>query len=128
MLIPSHVRQHFDLVVAALEKRNIDAKPQLERLLILDEQRRATQAELDQILARANTIAKEIGQLFKQGATEEANVKKEESGSLKSASKALQVSLQETSDEIQEILYQHLNKINNRRLIVISTNSLPTKS
>ena len=35
MLIPSHVRQHFDLVVAALEKRNLDAKPLLERLLSL---------------------------------------------------------------------------------------------
>ena len=106
MLIPSHVRQHFDLVVAALEKRNLDAKPLLERLLSLDEIRRATQAELDQTLASANSIAKEIGQLFKQGATEEANQKKETSAQLKSDAKALQNKLQETADELQEILYQ----------------------
>lgn len=106
MLIPSHVRQHFDLVVAALEKRNLDAKPLLERLLSLDEIRRATQAELDQTLASANSIAKEIGQLFKQGATEEASQKKETSAQLKSDAKALQNKLQETADELQEILYQ----------------------
>ena len=106
MLIPAYIREHFDQVVAALEKRYFDAKPLLERLLELDETRRATQAELDQTLARANAIAKEIGQLFKQGATQEANQKKEESTALKSASKALQVTLQQTADEMQEVLYQ----------------------
>jgi seryl-tRNA synthetase len=106
MLITSHVRQHFDLVVAALEKRNLDAKPLLERLLLLDETRRATQVDLDQTLASANSIAKEIGQLFKQGKADEANLKKEESASLKSSTKILQTKLQETADELQELLYQ----------------------
>ena len=106
MLIPSHVRQHFDSVVTALEKRNLDAKPLLERLLSLDETRRATQAELDQTLAQSNIIAKEIGQLFKQGATTEANQKKEASAELKAAAKTLQTKLQETADNLQEMLYQ----------------------
>ena len=106
MLIPSHVRQHFDSVVTALEKRNLDAKPLLERLLSLDETRRATQAELDQTLAQSNSIAKEIGQLFKQGATTEANQKKEASAELKAAAKTLQTKLQETADNLQEMLYQ----------------------
>ena len=57
MLTPSYVRQHFDLVVAALKKRNLDAKPLLDQLLTLDEARRAMQAELDQTLAQANSIA-----------------------------------------------------------------------
>ncbi|MDA0780000.1 MAG: serine--tRNA ligase [Bacteroidetes bacterium] len=106
MLIPSHVRQHFDLVVTALEKRNLDAKPLLERLLSLDETRRATQAELDQTLAQSNSIAKEIGQLFKQGETDEANQKKDASAQLKAAAKSLQTKLQETADALQEMLYQ----------------------
>ncbi len=106
MLIPSYVRQRFDLVVAALEKRNLDAKPLIERLLSLDEARRSTQAELDQALASANSIAKEIGQLFKQGATEDINQKKETSAQLKSKAKILQNKLKETTDELQEILYQ----------------------
>ena len=106
MLIPAHVRQHFDQVVAALQKRNLDATPQLETLLSLDEERRATQAELDQTLARANSIAKEIGQLFKHGAGEEAAAKKQESAQLKAASKELQTKLQEVSDQLQEVLYQ----------------------
>ena len=106
MLIPSHVRQHFDLVVTSLEKRNLDAKPLLERLLSLDETRRATQAELDQTLAQSNSIAKEIGQLFKQGETDEANQKKDASAQLKAAAKSLQTKLQETADALQEMLYQ----------------------
>jgi len=106
MLIPAHVREHFDQVVAGLQKRNIDAAPQLTTLLSLDEKRRATQATLDQTLAQANAIAKEIGQLFKQGASEEATVKKQESAALKASSKELQDTLQEVATQLQEVLYQ----------------------
>jgi seryl-tRNA synthetase len=89
-----------------LQKRNIDAAPQLTTLLSLDEKRRATQATLDQTLAQANTIAKEIGQLFKQGASEEATAKKQASAALKASSKELQDTLQEVSKQLQEVLYQ----------------------
>ena len=106
MLIPAHVREHFDQVVAGLQKRNIDAAPQLTTLLSLDEKRRATQATLDQTLAQANAIAKEIGQLFKQGASEEATAKKQESAALKASSKELQDTLQEVATKLQEVLYQ----------------------
>jgi seryl-tRNA synthetase len=64
------------------------------------------QAELDQTLAQANSIAKEIGSLFKQGATDEANQKKEASAELKAKAKTIQTKLQETAGELQEILYQ----------------------
>ena len=106
MLIPSYVREHFDQVVHALKKRNLDAAPQLEQLLALDEKRRETQAELDQTLAQANTLAKEIGQLFKQGAAQEATQKKEASAELKTKAKELQLQLQQTADELQQLLYQ----------------------
>ena len=106
MLITAHVREHFDQVVAAMQKRNIDAAPQLKALLSLDEERRATQAKLDQTLAQANTIAKEIGQLLKQGAGEQAAAKKEESAALKTSSKELQDKLQDVSVKLQEVLYQ----------------------
>ncbi len=103
MLTPSYVRQHFDLVVAALKKRNLDAKPLLDQLLTLDEARRAMQAELDQTLAQANSIAKEIGSLFKQGATDEANQKKEASAELKAKAKTVQTKLQETAGSWNEV-------------------------
>lgn len=106
MLIPSHVREHIDQIVAALAKRNIDATSQLNLLLELDEKRRTTQAELDKILASANTIAKEIGHLFKSGAIDDANQKKETSATLKATAKALQDKLQHVSDALQEVLYQ----------------------
>ena len=106
MLIPSYVRLHFDQVVAALEKRNLNAKADLERLIELDEERRASQAALDETLAKANAVAKEIGQLFKEGSVAEANQKKEESAQLKNNSKELQNTLQESTEKLQELLYQ----------------------
>ena len=106
MLIPSYVRLHFDQVVAALEKRNLNAKADLQRLLALDEERRASQAALDETLAKANAVAKEIGQLFKEGSVAEANQKKEESAQLKNNSKELQNTLQESTEKLQELLYQ----------------------
>ena len=106
MLIPSYVRLHFDQVVAALEKRNLNFKADLERLLALDEERRASQAALDETLAKANAVAKEIGQLFKEGSVAEANQKKEESAQLKNNSKELQNTLQESTEKLQELLYQ----------------------
>ena len=106
MLITAHVREHFDQVVASLQKRNIDAAPQLKVLLSLDEERRATQATLDQTLAQANAIAKEIGQLFKQGAGEKAAAKKQKSAILKSSSKELQDKLEQVTKELNEVLYQ----------------------
>lgn len=106
MLIPAHVRKHFDQVVAGLQKRNIDAAPQLKVLLSLDEERRATQATLDQTLAQANAIAKEIGQLFKKGAGEEAAAKKQKVAILKTSSKELQDKLEEVSKDLHELLYQ----------------------
>ena len=106
MLITAHVREHFDQVVASLQKRNIDAAPQLKVLLSLDEERRATQATLDQTLAQANAIAKEIGQLFKQGAGEKAAAKKQKSAILKSSSKELQDKIEQVTKELNEVLYQ----------------------
>ena len=106
MLITAHVREHFDQVVAGLQKRNIDAAPQLKILLSLDEERRATQATLDQTLAQANAIAKEIGQLFKQGAGEKAAAKKQKSAILKSSSKELQDKIEQVTKELNEVLYQ----------------------
>jgi seryl-tRNA synthetase len=50
-----------------LQKRNIDAAPLFEEVLLTDETRRSTQAKLDNILAESNKISKEIGILFKNG-------------------------------------------------------------
>ena len=65
MLEVAQIRLHKDAFAKALTKRNLDALPLLDKVLVLDEKRRATQTQLDNTLAESNTISKEIGQLFK---------------------------------------------------------------
>ena len=66
----------------------------------MDQERRSQQATLDKQLARAYQLAKEIGNLFKNGEAKKATVLKEETATLKSQTKALQEQLQETSNAL----------------------------
>ena len=100
------IREQKENIIKALKKRNIDAAPLLENVLLLDERRRATQTQLDNTLAESNKISKEIGILFKSGKAQEANVLKEKTGSLKDDSKKLGDELNATAEELQNLLYQ----------------------
>ena len=106
-MIPlKHLRENKAEIIEGLQKRNFKQTDLLDKLLSLDEKRRKTQTELDQQLAEANQLAKEIGQLFKSGKAEEAQELKARSGELKTSSKTLQESLQATAQEMLEIRYQ----------------------
>ena len=100
------VREKKDKIIAALQKRNIDAAPLLEKVLQLDEKRRTTQSFLDNTLAESNKLSKEIGILFKSGKPQEANELKEKTGGLKEDSKRLGEELNATAEELQDLLYQ----------------------
>ncbi len=106
MLQVPFIRENKAEVIERLAKRNIDAAQMVEDVLALDEKRRRTQAELDNALAESNTISKEIGGLFKSGKIEEANALKAKTGTLKSLSKTLSEQLSETSDSLNDLLYQ----------------------
>jgi len=105
MLQIQAIRAQEDAIITALKKRQIDAAPIVSKILEADQLRRATQTSLDENLARANQLAKEIGGLFKSGQAAEAQALKEESASLKEASKILQATLAEVSETLQDLLY-----------------------
>jgi seryl-tRNA synthetase len=105
MLQIQAIRAQEDAIITALKKRQIDAAPIVSKILEADQLRRATQTSLDENLARANQLAKEIGGLFKSGQAAEAQALKEESASLKEASKTLQATLAEVSETLQDLLY-----------------------
>ena len=106
-MIPlKQLRENKAAIVAGLQKRNFKQTELIDTLLSLDEKRRKTQTELDQQLAEANQLAKEIGQLFKSGKAEEAQELKARSGALKSSTRVLQEDLQTTAQEMLEIRYQ----------------------
>lgn len=100
------IRENRDQLVQAFKKRNLDAGPILDKIIRLDENRRALQTKLDNTLAESNKLSKEIGELFKSGKAKEANIAKERTGILKEISKGLSDDLNTTAEELQALLYQ----------------------
>lgn len=90
MLTLKQIRDERELTVARLAKKGVDAAPVIDKIIALDDRRKAIQQELDGNLAEQNKIAKEIGGLFKSGKVDEANVLKEKVAGLKEQSKALE--------------------------------------
>ncbi|QOD59836.1 serine--tRNA ligase [Polaribacter haliotis] len=107
MLQVQFIRENKEVVLAGLAKRNFaDAEAIIEKVLNADENRRATQVALDDVLAESNTLSKEIGGLFKSGEVQKANILKEKTSQLKEQSKELSETLNGFADELQNLLYQ----------------------
>ena len=104
MLDLTVVRTQKEQVIIALEKRGIDAVTLVDNALVADEKRRGLQSTLDQKLALANSLAKEIGELYKSGKPQQANHKKEESIALKAETKVLQTQLADAETALHELL------------------------
>ena len=77
MLEVQRIRDHKETFIKALKKRGIDATPVINQVLDADDNRRATQSKLDDTLAKANALSKEIGVLFKSGKADQATTLKE---------------------------------------------------
>jgi seryl-tRNA synthetase len=100
------LRTNRDQIAKALKKRNFDAEFHLDKVLSLDEKRRALQTDLDNTLAEGNKLSKEIGILFKSGKAGEANHIKQKTTQLKEDSKRLTEELNAVAYELEEALYQ----------------------
>ncbi|WP_445737912.1 serine--tRNA ligase [Mariniflexile sp.] len=106
MLQVPFIRENKELVIERLAKRNIDATEMIHNVISLDEDRRRIQTELDNILAESNTLSKDIGNLYKSGETQKANILKEKTGQLKDASKELNNALINKVEALNQLLYK----------------------
>lgn len=101
MLTLKQIRGQKEATLTALVKKGVDATVTIEQIIALDDRRKAIQQELDANLAQQNALAKQIGQLFKEGKADQANQLKEQTVALKTASATLsadQVQVQEQLD------------------------------
>ncbi len=105
MLVVQNIIANKDKYIKALTKRNFDAAPILDQVIALDEDRRATQAKLDNTLADSNKFSKEIGMLFKNGEQQKANLLKEKTAQLKENSKELSTQLADIQEQLAQLLY-----------------------
>lgn len=106
MLHLNTIRENKKAFIDALKKRNLQADAMIENVLQLDENRRAAQTELDNLLAEAKKLSNEIGDLFKNGKTQEANALKEQTSIAKDVTKQLTDQLNNLATELQKALYQ----------------------
>ncbi len=106
MLQISTVEKNFNRYVAGLKKRGLDdAESLLKDVLTKDQSRKSIQQELDSTLHQSNQLAKEIGELFKEGKGEEAEIAKAKTTDLKQMSKILNESLHQIEEELKRSLY-----------------------
>ena len=111
MLLAGDIRDNLKLYKERLGKRGYQADRLeiLDTIVSLDDSRKSIQTELDQLLSQANSLSKEIGELFKSGKAAEANAKKQEVTALKDQSKELEQKLKDTKDQLEEHLLSVAN-------------------
>ncbi len=104
MIDIQQIRDQSDEVIQRLRIRNMDAGDLVNGLKEVDRNRRQLQKQLDDTLAETNTIAKDIGILFKAGKGAEALPLKEKSATLKKQVKELQVKLDDANARFLELI------------------------
>ena len=100
MLTIKQIRDDKAEAIRKLAKKGVDAAPIIEKIIALDDRRRAIQVELDNTLAAQNKAAKEIGMLMGQGRKEEAEAAKANVAAMKQKSAELQQESVTVQDEL----------------------------
>jgi seryl-tRNA synthetase len=105
MLQVNFIRENKEEVVARLSKKHFKQMDVIDQILEKDNLRKSTQNELDNIQAESNQLAKQIGDLFKQGKQTEANDLKARTAILKENSKELNDKLTQVESDLTHLLY-----------------------
>jgi len=106
MLQLNYIRENRDTVVERLTVKNFSDVGMVDEIIALDEKRRKIQSESDALAAEANSAAKQIGELMRQGKKEEAEAAKSKSAGYKEQIKNLQDQLEGVEQELNDKLIQ----------------------
>jgi len=104
MLQINFIKENSQEVIKRLAVKNFKAEEIISKIIKVDNNRREIQKNLDDTLAKSNTIAKEIGNLYKSGNIDEANNLKKQTGILKNQSKELGELFDKTATELKDLL------------------------
>lgn len=106
MLLVNQIRENYEGVLAGLQKRNFpNAKAVLAQALEIDDLRKSTQSQRDQIQAESNAISKQIGALMKEGKAAEATEIRELTAQIKIQIKELEDQNSKAEDDLKALLY-----------------------
>jgi seryl-tRNA synthetase len=106
MLLVNQIRENYAGTLAGLQKRNFaNAASILDQVIALDDSRKSTQTQRDQIQAEANQISKQIGQLMKEGKSTEASAIRERTTQIKDQIKDLEDQYAKAEEDLKALLY-----------------------
>ena len=106
MLQLNYIRDNRDTVIERLGVKNFKDLDLVDDIIALDERRRKIQSESDAIAAEANSSAKQIGDLMRQGKKEEAEAVKSKSAGYKEQIRLLQEELETVEQDLHHKLVQ----------------------
>lgn len=106
MLQINYIRENKEAVKSALQKRYFKPLELVDKVLDLDDQRRAIQAESEAISSQANMVAKTVGILMREGKKDEAEIEKHKSATYKDRLKELKTTLAAVEEEFYTNLVQ----------------------
>ena len=106
MLQVNFIRENKEEVITRLAKKNFEATAIVELVVELDEKRRNTQVELDNLLAESNKLSKDIGEMMKSGEKAKAEILKEKTTQIREKSKELTEAINTIANQLQEELYK----------------------
>ena len=104
MIQLSYIRENKQDVINRLAIKNIDAAAAIEEIIALDQEKRKAQTEVEMLLSEQNTLAKQIGELFKSGKKAEADDLRNRSASIKELAKGQEEKLAKLEDDLKNAL------------------------
>ena len=104
MLTLQQIKENPQLIVDRLAVKGFDGKEAIDRVMTLDNERKALQLQNDTKAAELNKLAAQIGALMKKGEKDEANKVKASVAALKEDQKTIASQLQATEAQIRDIL------------------------
>ena len=104
MLNLKYIQEHKDEVIARLAVKHFDATEPIEKVIELDNQRKALQQEAEAHQAKMNEISKQIGSLMKEGKKDEVDAIRKETSELKEKIAELNIKRNEVGDELTKVL------------------------
>ncbi|MBK7682003.1 MAG: serine--tRNA ligase [Bacteroidetes bacterium] len=104
MIQLAYIRENKQDVINRLAIKNIDATAAIEEIIALDQEKRKAQTEVELLLSEQNTLAKQIGELFKSGKKAEADDMRNRSTAIKELAKGYEEKLAKLDDDLKNAL------------------------
>ena len=104
MLLVKTITDNPEFVIERLAIKNRDARAAVEKIVELDRQKREIQKQMEDGKAEQNNLAKQIGDLYKQGKKDEADAMKQKSTDLKNKVKEDEDKFEALDKELFDIL------------------------